>query len=178
MILLSPMVNRHEKENKSTAGKLADFIRTHHQIMIIGIGNRNRSDDGAGIATAMKLKRIISNKNVCVIVAEKGLLQVLPTIERKKPDGLIIIDAAELGAKAGYFTTLGPDSIEEKGLSTHENNIIPALTYFSASEFWCDIVFICIQYGDTAHSKRLYLSADVKKAVEELVSIISRLLSS
>ncbi|MCS7108705.1 MAG: hydrogenase maturation protease [Sulfolobales archaeon] len=63
-------------------------------LVIIGLGNILRGDDGIGILIAKKLRKLLKGlSNVKVIVCESGLENATHLLMRYKPRHMLIIDA-------------------------------------------------------------------------------------
>jgi hydrogenase 3 maturation protease len=98
---------------------MLDHLKFHLQgkVIILGIGNTLRSDDGAGSVLASRIK-----DGVSFLVWDAGLNpeNYLNRIIKEKPDSLVIIDAADFGGKAGEFRISEADQIQTSNLfSTH-----------------------------------------------------------
>ncbi len=87
------------------------------KVVIIGIGNPLRGDDGFGPALINRIKGKI--KSVCFDVGSAPE-NYLGKIISEKPDTLLIVDAAHLGLAPGAYRILGAADLQPSGLSTHD----------------------------------------------------------
>ncbi|MCF6148766.1 MAG: hydrogenase maturation protease [Candidatus Kuenenia sp.] len=74
------------------------FSRVNHAVLLIGIGNEHRSDDGVGLNIARRLKKLNSKQ---VVIAEHNKDGIALMETWKDFDTVIIIDAVSSGAETG-----------------------------------------------------------------------------
>lgn len=102
--------------------------KARHPIRIIGVGNLFRSDDGAGVLAARRLKSLLGDRAE-VIEAELAGLEVLDFMA--EASAVILIDAARSGRSAGTIHRLdvsaGPISADLFPHSTHVLNAADAI---------------------------------------------------
>lgn len=132
-------------------------------MIILGIGNTLRSDDGAGSVLASRIK-----DNVPFLVWDAGLNpeNYLNRIIKEKPDNLVIIDAADFGGKAGEFRISEAQDIETTNLFSTHNASLSLLINYLQSNIKTNIIVIIIQpktiqLGDT-------LSPEVSATLDSL----------
>jgi hydrogenase 3 maturation protease len=88
--------------------------------VVIGLGNPDRGDDGAGAAVADGLiARGIPNAFNCAGVPENYLGRIVDA----DPDEVILIDATEFGAEPGSVALYLPDSAVGGTCSTHAGGL-------------------------------------------------------
>ncbi|MEO0074957.1 MAG: hydrogenase 3 maturation endopeptidase HyCI [candidate division WOR-3 bacterium] len=98
-------------------------------IVILGVGNRLRGDDGIGSIVATELKEMLTkglikviNKEVFIYDTESSPENYLDKVIDKKADWVIFIDACDFKAQAGEFRLFDGDEINDIAygfLSTH-----------------------------------------------------------
>jgi len=161
--------------NSAYRKKIESFAGNAERMAIVGLGNEYRTDDGAGTATVRLLKDSPINKsgNVALFDAGRDLIGHLSDIEDFQPSRIIIVDAADLGIKAGEIMMLDEKQIVENRISTHENNLDLAMAHLKITLPEHQVLFIGIQFESLEMSDKLALTADVKKAAEELVKLIT-----
>ena len=76
-------------------------------VLLLGVGNRARGDDGIGSYLVRRLHKKIN----------------IPTIEASGVDLVLIVDAADMGVSAGEFSLLELDELKQMGVSTHTANL-------------------------------------------------------
>ncbi len=99
--------------------KQADLFRRRllGKVVIVGVGNILRGDDGLGPMLVERLKAKV--RAVC-INAGSALENYLGKIVKAQPDTVLLIDAVHLGLEPGAYEMLETAEIEQAGLSTHD----------------------------------------------------------
>lgn len=87
------------------------------KIVIIGIGQTLRGDDGFGPALIERLKGRV--KAVC-LDAGTSPESYSGKIAKEAPDTILLVDAVHLGLKAGACEILEKSDILESGFTTHD----------------------------------------------------------
>lgn len=90
-------------------------------IVIIGVGNRMRADDGIGSIIAAELMSQLPD-NILVYDAESSPENYIDKIVQAKPDWVIFIDACNFKAQPGEFKLFEESEIQDISyglLSTH-----------------------------------------------------------
>ena len=128
-------------------------LKSHLQgkVIILGIGNTLRSDDGAGSILASRIK-----DGVPFLVWDAGLNpeNYLNRIIKERPDTLVIIDAADFGGKAGELRIVEADGIKTANLFSTHNASLSLLINYLQSNIKTNIIVLIIQpktiaLGDT-----------------------------
>lgn len=83
--------------------------------MLLGVGNRLSRDDGAGPAVARELE----GSNWTAIDCGTSIENVSGTVQRERPDVLVVVDAAMMGAAPGTIGRLPIGSHDRMLASTH-----------------------------------------------------------
>ncbi|MCD6509577.1 MAG: hydrogenase maturation protease [Thermoprotei archaeon] len=159
--------------------KLIDDLREAiegRDVLIVGLGNRIRGDDGVGAYVAEELlKRGVDN----VLNAENAVENVLSIIAMKKPDVIILIDAIDGELEPGnvIFGTL--EGISDKGcrlITTHNMPLTLMMEILKELMGKMPRVYILgiqIERIDV----RDELSPRVKESADIIVGILQHLLS-
>ncbi len=160
--------------------ELQSFLRREDTIILIGLGNEFRSDDGAGIAAIRHLQKIQLGENTKLMLIEAGrnLVTYLFEIGEAKPSKLVFIDAADIGRQGGAVKIFYKKQLVERTFSTHENNLDLALAYLEAIAPDCQAVFLGIQYTSLEMSESLSLTKEVEKGVERVFTAIKRVVEA
>ena len=132
---------------------MLEHLKTHlkGKVVILGIGNALRSDDGAGSILASRIKDKVSH-----IVYDAGASpeNYLSKIVKDKPDTLLIIDAADFGGKPGELNLLEQDDLKSVNIfSTHNTSISLTINYLR-NNIKVDIITLVIQVGQTKRYSR------------------------
>jgi len=160
---------------QSFESKLLFKIGERHgtRIVLMGIGNELRHDDGAA-------QKVIKQLNEC---ADETILAVdcqdVPEnftsyVKRFKPTHIILIDAVDFGANPGDFEIFEIQDIESVGITTHKASLAVMASYLH-QETSARIFIIGIQPANSSFG--IGLSHDVKKAVNSIVGSLRTVLN-
>ena len=165
--------------NASVKRVLTSFIREHDRIAIVGLGNEYRTDDGVGIASIRLLENEVVGRidGVALFDGDRNLVCCLSDIEKFKPSGLLLLDAANLEMKSGTVLALAGNQITEQRISTHENNLGLAIAYIKMTLPECKILFVGIQFESLEMSEELMLTQRTRRAVDSLVRLVANAVS-
>jgi hydrogenase 3 maturation protease len=90
------------------------------RILILGISNRLCGDDAIGSILA---ERLAEKLDIPVIDAGDVPENYLGPIEASGADLVLVLDAADLGARPGDLSLVGMEQLQEMGISTHASNL-------------------------------------------------------
>lgn len=133
------------------------------KVVILGIGNTLRSDDGVGSILATRIK-----DKVPYTVYNAGLSpeNYLGKIIKEKPDNIVIIDAVDFGGLPGEFKVLEAKDIKTVNLfSTHNASLSLTINYLQEN-IKMDIIILIIQPKSIVFSDKL--SPEVEKTLDRL----------
>lgn len=114
-------------------GGLKEAIAGGKRILLVGIGNVLRRDDGIGVYIVQRIKE---NAWLSGLVVEVSLENYIRVINRKAPDLLILVDCLDFGKWPGYSKMLSLEQIREDAVHSHH------LTLSKVSEFFAMPVFV------------------------------------
>ncbi len=147
--------------------------RLKGKVIVLGIGNTLRSDDGAGSILASRMKDKVS---FTVFDAGMSPENYLEKIIQEKPDTVVIIDAVDFGGKPGEFKILESSDIKTVNLfATHNASISLTINYLQ-NNLKVDIIILIIQPKSIALRDKL--SQEVTDTLDKLESWFSRLTRS
>lgn len=134
------------------------------RIVVAGIGNLLRNDDGVGPFIANQVR---GTSNHIVIIPEAGIERYISAINREEADVIIFIDCVDFGKHPGYWDMVLAETIVES--TCHSHNIsLKMLTRFFNSEVWViGVQPENIQVGET-------LSEPVRKASAEIIALLNQ----
>lgn len=116
------MIDWHEKDHPDWKA-----------LLFVGMGNRIKSDDGAGIYISEELrKQGIEN----IVIAENSIENYIGKINRHKADTILMIDAVDMGEEAGYFKLVPMNKIEDTTTNTHNLSLRTISSFFEAENQW------------------------------------------
>lgn len=135
-------------------------------VVILGIGNMLKGDDGAGPLLCEQLAGRVSAQVIDTGTVPENYIQPIVTT---RPDHLIIVDAVDFGAAPGTIRLFQPQDIDSFAFSTHA--LSPRLFLdVLRRETAADICLIGIQPGHTE------LGQPVCPAVQESVRMLADLI--
>ncbi len=94
--------------------KLKEILRG--TVVIVGVGNTSRGDDGAGPALISEIEGRVAAQCIDGGVAPENYLE---KIVQMSPDTVLIADAADIKAEPGEIRIVESGKIASGGLSTH-----------------------------------------------------------
>jgi hydrogenase maturation protease len=137
--------------------------RDWSRMLWVGMGNRLKSDDGAGIYITGQLQ----NKGLKqVIIAENSIENYIGKINRLKPHSVILIDAVDFGQEPGFYKLTTVNEISDTTSNTH-NLSLPVISSFIEA---ADIQVLGIQPENVLFGTEL--SKKVKEACNQIVKDI------
>ncbi|MDD5432957.1 MAG: hydrogenase 3 maturation endopeptidase HyCI [Candidatus Omnitrophica bacterium] len=146
---------------KSFSNHLKEHLKG--KVVILGIGNTLRSDDGVGSILA---NRLIGKVPFMVWDAGTGPENYLGKAVKEKPNTILIIDAVDFGGNPGEIRLLEGDELKTINLfSTHNASLSLTINYLQSS-LQLDIIILAIQpktvvFGDN-------LSPEMAQALNKL----------
>jgi len=90
------------------------------KVLILGVGNPLRGDDGAG---PYLIKQLKGRVDATLLNGEEEPENYLDQIAGMKPDGILIVDSVDLRAKPGSVALLDENQIERRSLFTHHASL-------------------------------------------------------
>lgn len=132
------------------------------RVVIVGVGNVLRGDDGLGPVFVERLKDKVG---VPCINAGNAFENYLGVIIRERPETVLLVDAVHLDMDPGEFAIVDPSRIEHGGLSTHD--ISPSLFLnFLVEETKCDVFLLGVQ------PERIELGTGISQTVRETLTVL------
>ena len=145
--------------------EMLEHLKSHlkGRVVILGIGNTLRSDDGAGSLLANRLQG-----NTPFTVWDTGTCpeNYLNRIIKDKPDTIVIIDAADFGGLPGEFRVLGTDEIKTANLFSTHNASPSLLINYLQSNLKVDIIILIIQ------PKNIHFSNELSPEVSHTLNVL------
>jgi len=150
---------------KSSNLNTLEHVKIHltGKVIILGIGNTLRSDDGIGSILA---NRIQGKVPYIVYDASSSPENYLGKLIKDKPDVILIVDAVDFGGRPGEFTMLEGENVETVNFfSTHDASISLSIDYLKKN-INVDIIILAIQPGDLAFGDKL--SPEIENTLRKL----------
>jgi hydrogenase 3 maturation protease len=136
------------------------------KLVIVGIGNILKSDDGAGPAVCQLLEGKINAEIIDAGTVPENFIQF---ICRKKPEVVLVIDAVDFGSSPGDLKIIGPEELNSFVISTH--TLSPRIfADLLRQTIEVKVIFLGIQPKNLQFGESL--SDEVNKAVHNLAGIL------
>ncbi len=125
--------------------QLNDFLQDFRKLIVLGVGNELKSDDGVGPFIIKNLvAENIEKDNILFINAETVPENFTGKIRKEKPTHVIIVDACLMGGKPGDIKIVDKDDFVNIGISTHSMSLSYFVKYLEKdSDF--KIIFVGIE---------------------------------
>lgn len=142
--------------------------------IVLGIGNRLGGDDAVGPCLVDMLNqrqhkvKILHSAEIAAIDAGTAPESYTSVIRRRRPESLILVDAAHMGLPPGALRTIPPEKISVLSFSTHHMPLSMFISY--VQEFCGKVLLIGVQPERTEMGRRL--SKAVRKNTTELSEVI------
>lgn len=155
--------------------RIKSSLKNATHIVFLGMGSDLRRDDAAGIQVAELLQQVFRQRRaglvpeILVLAGGTAPENMTGAIRQFQPSHIVIVDAAQFGARAGVVRLLDPENLGEMVSSTHRLPIKLMLDYL-AIEARFQLVVIGIQPGSLHYGESM--SAPVAKAVQRVVAAL------
>jgi len=141
------------------------------KVVILGVGNPLRSDDGCGSILAKRLK---DKTSAAIIDAESAPENHLSTLISVKADTILILDAADFEGKPAEVRLLNPrEAMKLLHFSTH-NLPLSIIVEFLEQNCKADILFLAIQPTSIKFGEKV--SIEVENKIKLLEKLLLKLL--
>ncbi|MFO7721631.1 MAG: hydrogenase maturation protease [Bacteroidales bacterium] len=148
-----------------TPTALEDIFKSGNgHILIIGIGNQLRSDDGAGPRIIDKLH---PSTAVSLLNAETNIERYITPIKESGAGLLLFIDCMSFGKPPGYCGLLPIDLIRDYTFHSHNISLNRIRDFFDTPAFVLGIEPASLKVGE-------HLSENVRKSVESLIAQLNQ----
>ena len=162
------MVGWREELRRIIKGSLAG----EGDLMLIGIGNPLRGDDGVGVEIVRILMQSLRNEKVKVLIVEDRVDLIPRMLRDVNPRLILIFDAADFGGRPGEVRIMSPDEASGRTISTHDMplNLMLRLADKDAPTYVLGIQVETLEFGRG-------ISPAVKAAADEVASFLLNLLA-
>lgn len=104
--------------------QLNNFLSDCEKLIVLGVGNELKSDDGVGPFIIKKLKgENIENESLLFIDAMTVPENFTGKIRKENPTHMIIVDACLMDSKPGDMRIVSKDEFANIGISTHSMSL-------------------------------------------------------
>ena len=144
-------------------------------IVILGMGNMIKGDDGAGPHLIERLRvKNLRPKNQKLFLLDVGEVpeNYLEKIVQYRPHTILLVDAVNFGGEPGAIRIFEPSDVEDVKVSTHCSSLALIIKYLE-NQTNSDIFFIGIQPKELRIGVKL--SDEVSLALEEIANFLQSL---
>ncbi len=142
------------------------------RVCVVGVGNRERGDDGVGCRVVDALR---GHAGAMLVEAGEVPENHLERVVRARPNAVLMVDAVDLGAAPGVVRLLPPQTLVRSGLSTHATSLSLCADYIAART-GAAVAVVAIQPADLTPGAQL--SGAVACAVTEVCDALARALAA
>nr|WP_295115984.1 hydrogenase maturation peptidase HycI [uncultured Methanobrevibacter sp.] len=154
----------------SFESQLSDFLSDCEKLIVLGVGNELKCDDGVGPFIIKKLKEEdIENKNLLFINAETVPENFTGKLRKENPTHIIIVDACLMDGQPGDMKIVNKYDFANIGISTHSMSLSFFVRYLERDNDF-RIIFVGIEPESLDYSENL--SQDVENAACEFIDIL------
>ncbi len=132
-------MNRMATNWEEIKKRLAEVIKG--KVVILGVGNDLRGDDGFGSLLAKGLKEKVKG---VIFDGGKSPENYIGKIIKERPDSILIVDALDTGSSPGEVTIREPEELRGEEFSTHHLSL-PLMASVLQSETRAKIHVIGVQ---------------------------------
>lgn len=140
------------------------------KVLILGVGNTMRGDDGTGPAL---IERISGRVSAVCFDAGMTPENFLEKVVHEKPAVVLIVDAADFGGKPGEARVFGQAEVGGGGLSTHALSLQMTCDYLKARSP-VHVFLLAVQPESTTLGEGM--SRIVSDSIDELAAELTELL--
>jgi hydrogenase 3 maturation protease len=140
------------------------------KVVVVGIGNALRGDDGAGSLVAERLR---ARHPDVVFDAAQAPENYLAPIRRAAPDVVVLVDAADFGGRPGEVRTATTEDVEGSMMGTHAAPLSMFMKVLE-EDTGANVMLLAVQAGATELGAGP--SDEVAAAVDDLVSRLNEIL--
>ena len=129
----------------SFEAQLKDFLVDCEKLIVLGVGNELKSDDGVGPYIIKKLQfENIENDNLIFIDAQTVPENFTGKIRLENPTHLIIVDACLMNSEPGDIRIVDKNDFANIGISTHSMSLSFFVKYLEKDNDF-KIIFVGIE---------------------------------
>lgn len=147
-----------------------EALSVGRKVYVLGLGNADRADDGAGVLVAEALKELFPSLAYSEQDGVEGT--VLDISERDERAVVFFVDASDMGLSPGAIRVVRKEQVRASEITTHRVPV--ALMASVLADRGKDSCVICIQPGSLRF--RGEVSPEVKEAVRVVTGVLARLM--
>ena len=152
--------------------QLEEFLENNEKLIILGIGNELKCDDGVGPFIINELKDL-ENSNLIIIDGKTVPENFTGKIRKEQPSHVILVDACLMGCKPGEFKIVDNDDFVNIGISTHSMSLSYFVKYLGRDNDF-KIIFVGIEPESMDYSDKP--TPAVQKGAYKFINILKEIL--
>lgn len=155
----------------SLESQLRDFLTDYEKLIILGVGNELKCDDGVGpfIIKKLQAEDIEDKDKLLFINAETVPENFTGKLRKESPSHIIIVDACLMGGKPGDIKIVDKYDFANIGISTHSMSLSFFVRYLEKGNDF-KIIFVGIEPESMDYSEKL--TENVEKSAYEFIDIL------
>lgn len=155
--------------------QLSNFLEDFDKLIILGVGNELKCDDGIGPYIIKKLKEenIEDNEKLLFIDAQTVPENFTGKIRKENPTHLIIVDACLMDEEPGTVKIVNKYDFASIGISTHSMSLSFFVRYLEKDTDF-GIIFVGIEPESMDYSDKP--TPKVEEAANDFVNILKELI--
>ncbi len=151
--------------------QLKNFLEGFEKLIVLGVGNELKCDDGVGPHIIKKLKETMAEDKdrLLFIDAQTVPENFTGKIRKENPSHLVIVDACLMGGEAGDMKVVDENDFASIGISTHSMSLSFFVKYLQQD---CDfrIIFVGIEPESMDYADKL--TVKVEDAANEFINCL------
>jgi len=143
------------------------------RVYVLGLGNTDRADDGAGILVALALKKRFPSFSHSEHDGVEGT--VLDISEKEEEATVLFVDAADMGLEPGSIKFIPKDKIKETEITTHRVAVALMASILERSGKKAAVIGIQPETIEFRGRVSKPVQASVQKVVDTLSELMMRI---
>ncbi len=159
-------------DNMTFESQLSNFLEGYEKLIVLGVGNELKCDDGVGPYIIKRLKEnVVENKKKFLFIDAQTVPENFTgKIRKENPSHLIIVDACLMDGKPGDMKIVNKYDFANIGISTHSMSLSFFVRFLEQGNDNLRIIFVGIEpesmdYADMPTEK-------VEKAANDFINIL------
>lgn len=160
----------NDGEIMSFESQLESFLSNSEKLIVLGVGNDLKCDDGVGPFIIKRLKEEdIEDENLIFINAETVPENFTGKLRKENPTHIIIVDACLMNGNPGDMQIVDKDDFSNIGISTHSMSLSYFVKYLEKDNDF-KIIFVGIEPESLDYGENL--TENVEKTAFEFINIL------
>lgn len=157
-------------EMMSFESQLEGFLSNSEKLIVLGVGNDLKCDDGVGPFIIKRLKEEdIEDENLIFINAETVPENFTGKLRKENPTHIIIVDACLMNGNPGDMQIVDKDDFSNIGISTHSMSLSYFVKYLEKDNDF-KIIFVGIEPESLDYGENL--TENVEKTAFDFINIL------